>query len=68
MDWMKIDYQPSKGAIVGCDYSGIIEEVGKDVTKDFKKGDKVCGFVHGSNAGSHPFTTPLIYSPQKLIR
>jgi NADPH:quinone reductase-like Zn-dependent oxidoreductase len=35
---------------VGCDYSGIVQEVGKNVKKPFKKGDRVCGFVHGANA------------------
>lgn len=24
-------------------------EVGKDVTKAFAQGDRVCGFIHGSN-------------------
>jgi len=52
-DWKHIAYLPSKGAIVGCDFSGIVEEVGKGVTKSFKKGDKVSGFAHGSNHVEH---------------
>jgi len=52
-DWKHIDYLPSKGALVGCDFSGIVEEVGSGVTKSFKKDDKVSGFVHGSNAVEH---------------
>lgn len=28
---------------------GTIEEVGPKVTKEWKKGDRVCGFVHGGN-------------------
>jgi NADPH:quinone reductase-like Zn-dependent oxidoreductase len=28
----------------------VVEAVGKDVKKSFKKGDRVCGFVHGGNA------------------
>lgn len=35
---------------MGCDYSGIVEAVGPHVKKAFKKGDRVAGFVHGSNA------------------
>lgn len=46
-DWMHIDYMPSKGAIVGCDFSGTVEEVGKSVTKNFKVGDRVVGATHG---------------------
>jgi NADPH:quinone reductase-like Zn-dependent oxidoreductase len=35
--------------ILGCDYAGIVEEVGKDVTKPFEKGDRVAGCAHGGN-------------------
>ncbi|KAJ5561984.1 hypothetical protein N7535_003553 [Penicillium sp. DV-2018c] len=48
-DWRHIDFVPCKGATVGCDYSGIVEAVGPQVKKGFKKGDRVAGFVHGSN-------------------
>ncbi len=40
----------TEGATVGCDYSGIVEEVGPAVKKPFKKGDRVAGFTHGVNA------------------
>ena len=49
-DWRHIDFVPCTGATVGCDYSGIVEAVGPRVKKAFKKGDRVAGFVHGSNA------------------
>lgn len=32
---------------LGLDYTGIIEEVGSDVKKHLKKGDRLAGFVHG---------------------
>ncbi|KAJ5890494.1 uncharacterized protein N7473_006722 [Penicillium subrubescens] len=49
-DWRHIDFVSCNGATVGCDYSGIVEAVGAGVKKSFKKGDRVAGFVHGSNA------------------
>lgn len=45
-DWKAIASRPSPGSIAGCDYAGIVEEVGKDVT-DVKVGDRVAGFVRG---------------------
>jgi NADPH:quinone reductase-like Zn-dependent oxidoreductase len=50
-DWRHVDYLASPGARVGCDYADVVEEVGKKVTKDFKKGGYVSGFSHGCNSG-----------------
>ena len=36
------------GAVLGCDYAGIVEEVGSKVIKDLKRGDRVAGPVHGA--------------------
>ncbi|KAK4507637.1 hypothetical protein PRZ48_001372 [Zasmidium cellare] len=49
-DWKHIARGTGKpGVTVGVDFSGVIEEIGPKVTKAWKKGDRVCGFVHGSN-------------------
>ncbi|KAF1956493.1 oxidoreductase-like protein [Byssothecium circinans] len=37
------------GGILGCDLSGIVEEVGKDCKSDVQKGDKVYGVCHCAN-------------------
>lgn len=46
-DWKHVDSLATEGALIGCDYAGVVEEVGKGVTKPFKKGDRVAGFAHG---------------------
>jgi NADPH:quinone reductase-like Zn-dependent oxidoreductase len=45
-DWKSISNSPSPGAISGCDYAGVVEEVGKSVS-NLKIGDRVAGFVRG---------------------
>ncbi len=48
-DWKHLDFMPVFGLRSGCDYSGVVEEVGPKVTKAFKKGDRITGVTHGSN-------------------
>ncbi|KIY04079.1 uncharacterized protein Z520_00771 [Fonsecaea multimorphosa CBS 102226] len=33
--------------LLGCDFAGVVEEVGPKVTKSFAKGDEVLGVAHG---------------------
>ncbi|KAH8691552.1 chaperonin 10-like protein [Talaromyces proteolyticus] len=49
-DWKLIAFLAPPAVLVGSDYSGVVEAVGKDVKKEFSQGDRVCGFVHGCNA------------------
>ncbi|KAH6607098.1 zinc-binding oxidoreductase [Trichoderma cornu-damae] len=53
IDWKQIDYLASPGAIVGCDYSGVVERVGSAVKHGPHVGDRVMGMVHGSNHSNH---------------
>ncbi|KAK0793574.1 hypothetical protein LTS16_012477 [Friedmanniomyces endolithicus] len=52
-DWTTLDAEGDDGTIVGCDFAGVVEEVGDAVTKPFKKGDRVTGFAHGGNDEYH---------------
>ena len=49
-DWKHIDYLPTAGSTVGCDFSGTVVEIGSKVTKDYKVGDRIAGVTHGANA------------------
>ncbi|PYI02719.1 alcohol dehydrogenase [Aspergillus sclerotiicarbonarius CBS 121057] len=48
-DWKHIDFVPSNGCTVGCDFAGVVEAVGPKVTM-FQPGDRVLGLTHGCNA------------------
>ncbi|KAG9250800.1 putative alcohol dehydrogenase [Emericellopsis atlantica] len=39
---------------VGCDYAGVVEEVGANVT-NFQPGDRITGWIHGSNRANHEY-------------
>jgi NADPH:quinone reductase-like Zn-dependent oxidoreductase len=50
-DWKHVEVGVNVvGTRVGCDYAGIVEQVGPKVNKPFKKGDRICGIVHGANS------------------
>ncbi|KAK6069581.1 TOXD protein [Seiridium cupressi] len=53
-DWKSIDNRfGDAGSKSGCDYAGIVEEVGENLGKPFKKGDRIAGFAHGANSIQH---------------
>ncbi|KAK0387439.1 hypothetical protein NLU13_5751 [Sarocladium strictum] len=53
-DWKHIDFALTDAdSRVGCDYSGVVEEVGSKVQKSFNKGDRISGVVHGSDITQH---------------
>ena len=39
----------AENGLLGCDFAGVVEEVGDAVTKEWKKGDRVAGVTHGGN-------------------
>jgi NADPH:quinone reductase-like Zn-dependent oxidoreductase len=48
-DWKHILSLCPTRSTPGCDLAGVVEKVGSAVTRPFKTGDRVFGFVHGSN-------------------
>lgn len=46
-DWTTLDATGDDGTIVGCDYAGVVEDVGREAAKRFRKGDRIAGFGHG---------------------
>lgn len=49
-DWKHINgKRAAANCISGCDFAGTVIEVGPEVTKSFKPGDRVAGTAHGAN-------------------
>ncbi|KAH7011085.1 putative zinc-binding oxidoreductase ToxD [Ilyonectria destructans] len=48
-DWKAITWMDTLNFTIGCDYAGIVEEVGEGVEKDWKKGDRIAGMANGNN-------------------
>lgn len=47
-DWKHVAWGGTDvGCRVGCDYAGVVEEVGPNVS-NFVKGDRITGWIHGS--------------------
>ena len=54
------------GSIVGCDASGTVVKVGKDVTTGVKIGDHVAAFVHGSKFSDEGAFAEYVKVPAEL--
>lgn len=48
-DYKHIDTWNHKGLLSGCDFAGVVNQLGSGYSKDWKVGDRICGFVHGAN-------------------
>ncbi|KAI1613293.1 zinc-binding oxidoreductase alcohol dehydrogenase [Exophiala viscosa] len=50
-DWKHAAFGLAReNGLLGCDFSGTVEEVGSKVTKSWSKGDAIMGVAHGGNA------------------
>ncbi|TFY76299.1 hypothetical protein EWM64_g7715 [Hericium alpestre] len=60
-DWKSAFGGKCAGAIVGCDYAGIVEEIGPDVPAGLRSvGERVSAFVHGSTYPNGSFSEYLV--------
>lgn len=67
-DWKHIEYAdsiPCVGSTVGCDYAGVVEQVGEGGSKVFKKGDRVTGLINGSYVSEDPGRGEFVLTKRK---
>ncbi|KEF58615.1 uncharacterized protein A1O9_06541 [Exophiala aquamarina CBS 119918] len=49
-DLLVLDFKMAvPGSLAGCDYAGTVVELGSDVQRDFKLGDRVCGCTRSTD-------------------
>ncbi|OQU97051.1 hypothetical protein CLAIMM_03054 [Cladophialophora immunda] len=48
-DWKHVDFLNVPGILCGCDYAGVVADLGQGYDKPWKRGDRICGFVLGAN-------------------
>ncbi|CAG9978642.1 unnamed protein product [Clonostachys byssicola] len=48
-DHKHIDTWNHKGLLSGCDFAGLVSQLGSGYSKEWKVGDRICGFAHGAN-------------------
>ncbi|KAJ4348856.1 uncharacterized protein N0V89_010235 [Didymosphaeria variabile] len=56
------------GGIIGCDLSGIVEEVGEECKSDVKKGEHIYGVCHGANLEDGAFAEYALVRDGHLAR
>lgn len=62
---------PTPGAVIGCDFAGIVIAVHQGTKTNINIGDRVCGMIHGSNTGeptNGAFAEYVRARPELLIR
>ncbi|KAI0665297.1 GroES-like protein [Cubamyces menziesii] len=65
-DWKHVDTIGVPGTILGCDFSGHVVQVGKNVTT-LKVGDHVAGFVHGGAFTDEGAFAEYVKTPADLV-
>jgi len=58
---------PTEGNVVGCDYAGVVEDIGKGASTDLQVGDRVAGIVHGACHRNGAFAEYVVVDPELAV-
>ena len=55
------------GSVLGCDFSGVVVQMGKGVMANLRVGDHVAGFVHGGVWPDEGAFAEYVRAPADLV-
>ncbi|KAJ7020958.1 chaperonin 10-like protein [Mycena alexandri] len=67
-DWKTLLLNKKPGLVLGCDFSGIVDEIGSDVPAGLRKlGERVAGFVHGGITSNGAFAEYVVIEALVIV-
>ncbi|THH15194.1 hypothetical protein EW146_g5246 [Bondarzewia mesenterica] len=67
-DWKTVTLGKKTGATVGCDFAGIVEEIGPDVPEGVRTvGERVAGFVLSATGNNGSFSEYVVAPAQAVV-
>ncbi|KAH8901176.1 GroES-like protein [Thozetella sp. PMI_491] len=66
-DYKHADGVSPRGSVVGCDFAGVVVEVGAKTTTQYKVGDRVAGAVHGGMYPDHGAFAEYLKADSDLV-
>ncbi|TVY62514.1 Trans-enoyl reductase ACTTS2 [Fusarium oxysporum f. sp. cubense] len=67
IDFKFIDFIAPPGSLVGCDFAGVVAEVGSAASRKWKVGDRVAGFVQGGVSQDRGAFAEYVKAEEDLI-
>ncbi|THH17162.1 hypothetical protein EW146_g3605 [Bondarzewia mesenterica] len=67
-DWKTLLPAKRCGMVLGCDFSGLVEELGPDVPEGIRKvGERVAGFLHGGTLPNGAFSEYVTADAERVL-
>ncbi|KAG4434408.1 hypothetical protein IFR05_010104 [Cadophora sp. M221] len=67
IDFKFCDFIAAPGSLLGCDFAGVVAEVGSGKSTTWKVGDRVAGFVQGGITNEHGAFAEYVKAEEDLV-